>query len=68
MILEPSEIRPLRTSAGLTQQQLAAKSGVHITVISRLENGCGGNVKTLETLTAFLVGRVPAPGVQQVRG
>lgn len=61
MILQPSEIRPLRMSAGLTQQQLSEKTGVHITVISRLENGCGGNVKTLETLTTFLVGVVDAP-------
>lgn len=33
------ELRKYRRIAGLTQEQLAAKSGVDATIISRLENG-----------------------------
>ena len=33
------ELKKYRRIAGLTQQQLADKSGVHVTLISRLERG-----------------------------
>ena len=37
--MQAMELKKYRKIAGLTQQQLARKAGVDVTLISRLENG-----------------------------
>jgi len=67
------ELKKYRRIAGLTQEQLAQKSGVDATIISRLERGergaSYGNIVRLaralnlepEELVAVGVGESPAP-------
>lgn len=55
MILHPSEVRAARLARGISQAKLAALSGVHIVLISRLENRhSDGTSGTLRALTEAL--------------
>ena len=63
MILDTSELKAARTSRGVSQTQLAAKSGVHVVVISRIECGrSGATVETMRALTEALGIVVGVPG------
>ena len=45
-------LRDMRKAAGLTQQQLAEKSGISVTTISRYEDGL--RINTVDTITQLL--------------
>lgn len=64
MILHPSEVRAARLARGVSQTQLAAASGVHIVMISRIENGRTDSTSgTLRALTEALGIVVEVPDV-----
>jgi transcriptional regulator with XRE-family HTH domain len=55
MVLTPSELKDARLSRNVSQSQLAAKSGVHIVMISRIENGrTDARISTMQALTDAL--------------
>ena len=56
MIFSPSEIRPAREKLGLSQHDLAQRSGIPATSISRIERGRSASSVTLERLTLALQG------------
>ena len=65
MILHPSEIRAARLARGVSQRKLSALSGVHIVLISRLENKkSDGTSGTLRALTEALGISIEVPKVE----
>jgi transcriptional regulator with XRE-family HTH domain len=62
-----TEIYQARTQAGLTQQQLAARTGMHQSAVARLENADydGHSLKTLKRLAQSLDKRVEIRFVDQ---
>jgi len=58
-------IRAARTRAGMTQQQVAAASGLHQSVVSRIEQGVANpTARTLAALSRALDARLTLTGRQ----
>ena len=61
MILDPSELKAARVARGVNPQQLAAKSGIHLTMVYRIEAGRSAKAETMRALTEALGIVVPVP-------
>ena len=61
MILDPSELRAARLARRVDVKNLAAKSGVHFTMIYRIEAGRMAKAETMRALTDALGIVVAAP-------
>ena len=54
MILDPAELKAARTARGVDVKPLAEKSGIHFTMIYRIEAGRSCKVETMRALTNAL--------------
>lgn len=54
MILDPHELKAARIARGVNPKDLAAKSGIHFTMIYRIEKGCRAKAETMRALTEAL--------------
>jgi len=54
MILDTTELRTARLIRKVSQTRLAEKSGIHITMISRIEQGGNATAATMRALTEGL--------------
>ena len=58
LLLHPSSVRQTRKAAGLSQNKVAAMTGLHVSQVSGIENGSGCHSDTLEKLTNVLLSPV----------
>lgn len=62
-----AKVKRLRAAAGLSQEQLGLRCGMHLSVISRLERGLRDPQLTTIARVAGALGVTPAELVEDVR-
>ena len=65
MNLDPAELKAARLARGISQAELARRSGVHVVLIGRIESTMRANSSTMRALTEALGIVVDVPEVVQ---